>query len=75
MQLPPPPPDAQAHSAQLAALIHDDLRAAGGRLPFARFMERALYAPGLGYYMAGARKLGPGGDFVTAPELSPLFGP
>jgi len=54
MQLPPPPPDAQAHSAQLAALIHDDLRAAGGRLPFARFMERALYAPGLGYYMAGA---------------------
>jgi SAM-dependent MidA family methyltransferase len=37
-------------------------------------MELALYAPGLGYYMAGARKLGPGGDFVTAPEISRLFG-
>jgi SAM-dependent MidA family methyltransferase len=45
-----------------------------GLLPFDRFMELALYAPGLGYYAAGARKLGPGGDFVTAPEISPLFG-
>lgn len=47
---------------------------AGGWIPFARFMELALYAPGLGYYAAGARKFGPDGDFVTAPEISSLFG-
>jgi SAM-dependent MidA family methyltransferase len=50
------------------------VRAAGGWLPFERFMELALYAPGLGYYSAGAVKLGAGGDFVTAPEVSDLFG-
>lgn len=60
--------------AELRALIQAEIKAAGGRLPFDRFMELALYAPGLGYYAAGAAKLGPGGDFVTAPELSPLFG-
>ena len=49
------------------------MRAAGGWLSFERFMELALYAPGLGYYSAGARKLGPGGDFVTAPQMSELF--
>ena len=43
-------------------------------MPFERYMELALYAPGLGYYVAGARKFGRAGDFVTAPELSPLFG-
>nr|WP_242482449.1 SAM-dependent methyltransferase [Thiocystis violacea] len=47
---------------------------ADGLLPFDRFMELALYAPGLGYYVAGAQKFGPSGDFVTAPEVSPLFG-
>ena len=46
----------------------------GGWIPFSRYMELALYAPGLGYYSAGARKFGPDGDFVTAPEISPLFG-
>lgn len=61
-------------SARLRARIRDAVRAAGGALPFDRFMELALYAPGLGYYAAGAMKLGPAGDFVTAPELSPLFG-
>lgn len=61
-------------SARLGALIRDEIAAAGGRLPFDRFMELALYAPGLGYYVAGATKLGPAGDFVTAPEISPLFG-
>jgi SAM-dependent MidA family methyltransferase len=54
--------------------MREEARAGGGLLPFDRFMELALYAPGLGYYAAGARKLGPGGDFVTAPEISPLFG-
>jgi SAM-dependent MidA family methyltransferase len=72
--LPPPPADALALSTQLNALIRREIGAAGGWLPFARYMELALYAPGLGYYSAGSRKLGAAGDFVTAPELSPLFG-
>lgn len=71
--LPPPPPDAQAISDQLSALIASEIKAAGGWISFARYMELALYAPGLGYYSAGSRKLGADGDFVTAPELSPLF--
>ncbi|MGH8632099.1 MAG: class I SAM-dependent methyltransferase [Burkholderiales bacterium] len=65
---------ALAHSRRLAGLIREEVRAAGGWIPFARYMELALYAPGLGYYVAGARKLGTGGDFVTAPEISALFG-
>ncbi|MGH8616547.1 MAG: class I SAM-dependent methyltransferase [Burkholderiales bacterium] len=74
MELPAPGADALAHSARLQALIRDEIHAAGGSLPFSRYMALALYAPGLGYYMAGSRKLGADGDFVTAPELSPLFG-
>ena len=58
---------------KLQALLISEIGAAGF-MPFTRFMELALYAPGLGYYAAGASKLGPGGDYVTAPELSPLFG-
>jgi SAM-dependent MidA family methyltransferase len=64
--------------AQHCARVHDYLAAAiaeaGGWLSFERFMDLALYAPGLGYYSAGARKLGDGGDFTTAPEVSRLFG-
>lgn len=71
---PPPGADAAAHSSKLQALIRAEAAAAGGWLPFARFMALALYAPGLGYYSAGSRKFGRAGDFVTAPELSPLFG-
>jgi SAM-dependent MidA family methyltransferase len=71
--LPPPPPDAQAISDQLCGLIAGEIDAAGGWISFARYMELALYAPGLGYYSAGSRKLGADGDFITAPELSPLF--
>ncbi len=71
--LPAPDPVAAAHSAQLVEAIRAEMAAGNGAIPFARFMELALYAPGLGYYRAGARKFGPGGDFVTAPELSPLF--
>jgi len=65
-----------AHSEQVAALIRAGIGAAGGWIGFDRYMELALYAPGLGYYAAGARKFGggpEGGDFVTAPEISPLF--
>ena len=61
-------------SRRLEDRIRAEIRARGGVLAFDRFMELALYAPGLGYYVAGAPKFGPGGDFVTAPELSPLFG-
>lgn len=71
--LPPPTADALAHSAHLREIIQEQIIAAGGSLPFWKFMELALYAPGLGYYSAGAIKFGRGGDFVTAPELSPLF--
>lgn len=72
--LPPPGPDALAHSEQLRQLILQDIAVQDGWIPFSRFMELALYAPGLGYYTAGARKFGSEGDFVTAPEISPLFG-
>lgn len=76
--LPLPSPDALAQSVTLTSHIGAALDAAGGWLPFSRFMELALYAPGLGYYSGGASKFGrsvaDGGDFITAPELSPLFG-
>ena len=63
-----------AHSAAVATHIRGLMDAGGGSISFAEFMQAALYAPGLGYYVAGARKLGHAGDFVTAPEISPLFG-
>ena len=72
--LPQPSADALAQSAHLLALVEADIDEAGGWISFARYMERVLYAPGLGYYSGGARKFGPGGDFITAPELTPLFG-
>jgi len=72
--LPAPPAEALELSARLRTLIGEEIAAAGGWISFARYMELALYAPGLGYYSAGSRKFGAAGDFVTAPELSPLFG-
>jgi SAM-dependent MidA family methyltransferase len=72
--LPLPDAVARAHSERLVAHIRAAIAAAGGFLPFDRYMDLALYAPGLGYYAAGAPKLGPGGDFVTAPEMTPLYG-
>lgn len=73
-QLPLPDAAAQAHSQRLKQAIADEIAAAGGWLSFARFMEEALYRPALGYYTAGARKFGAAGDFITAPEMSALFG-
>ena len=72
--LPTPSPEAAQHSARLCEFIRRDIAGHGGWIPFARYMELALYAPGLGYYTAGAHKFGAAGDFITAPELSPLFG-
>jgi SAM-dependent MidA family methyltransferase len=72
--LPPLDADSRAQAEAVAAHIRERIDAAGGALPFDRFMELALYAPGLGYYVAGSRKFGAEGDFVTAPEISPLFG-
>jgi SAM-dependent MidA family methyltransferase len=72
--LPSPTPDALAHSQRVAAHLRSLIQHAGGWISFAQYMEAALYAPGLGYYAAGAMKLGAAGDFVTAPEMTPLFG-
>jgi SAM-dependent MidA family methyltransferase len=72
--LPPPSEDALRHSARLIELLRSEIATQGGWLSFSRFMEQALYAPGLGYYVAGSAKFGGQGDFVTAPEISPLFG-
>src|SRR5436190_11524269 len=72
-QLPLPDPEALAASRSLLERIGAELAASGNWISFARYMELVLHEPGLGYYAAGARKLGGGGDFITAPELSPLF--
>ncbi len=75
MHAPPP----SSVSASLHAVLHKALQDHDGWLPFDRFMSLALYTPGLGYYARGSRQFGvlpgaSGSDFVTAPELSPLFG-
>jgi SAM-dependent MidA family methyltransferase len=74
ISLPSPPPEQLAHSADVTAAIRAEIAASDGWISFSRFMEIALYAPGLGYYSAGMQKFGAGGDFVTAPEISSLFG-
>ena len=75
--LPTPSVEAQKHSQQLITLIQKTINAQKGWISFAEFMHLALYAPGLGYYSAGSQKFGDsktgGGDFVTAPQISPLF--
>jgi len=71
--LPEPEAGEREHSLRLRQLIGDAVEDAGGALDFSAFMDIALYAPGLGYYAAGAEKFGAKGDFITAPELSPLF--
>ena len=74
MSLPVPDSDALAASHTLQHRIAAEIEQAGGQIPFERFMELALYAPGLGYYSGGAAKLGQAGDFTTAPEITSLFG-
>jgi SAM-dependent MidA family methyltransferase len=74
LPLPEPDADARAHSGRVLAAVREAIGAAGGFLTLERYLALVLYAPGLGYYVAGTRKFGAGGDFVTAPELTPLFG-
>jgi SAM-dependent MidA family methyltransferase len=76
--LPTPDADAQLRSQQLAQIIQQTIQKSQGWISFAEFMQMALYTPSLGYYSGGAQKFGDvlkgGGDFITAPELTPLFG-
>jgi len=74
LELPPPEADAQQHSRRLVELIIERIARSGGVIGFDEFMQMALYEPGLGYYSAGMAKFGAAGDFVTAPEISELFG-
>ena len=74
MNLPDPTADALVHSARLAQYLRAAIEAADNWISFERYMSLALYAPGLGYYAAGAAKFGAEGDFVTAPEMGALFG-
>ncbi|MBA2079958.1 SAM-dependent methyltransferase [Rhodanobacter sp. PCA2] len=71
-RLPEPGADERAHSDRLLRQLREQI-AVHGPMPFSQFMERSLYAPGLGYYSAGKTKFGEAGDFVTAPELGELF--
>jgi SAM-dependent MidA family methyltransferase len=70
-----PEPDAAGrdHSARVVAAVRAEIEHSGGWISFARYMQLVLYAPGLGYYVAGAAKFGDAGDFVTAPETTPLY--
>ena len=72
--LPLPDEAAQAQSARVVAHVRDEIASSQGFIPLSRYIELVLYAPGLGYYVAGARKFGAAGDFVTGPELTPLYG-
>ena len=72
--LPQPDPTSLEHSGRVADYIRSRIAEAGGSIAFAEFMHHALYAPGLGYYTAGSTKFGAEGDYVTAPEVSSVFG-
>ena len=71
--LPAPAADALAHSERVRTEVAERIAGNGGFLSFAEYMDTVLYAPGLGYYSAGAEKFGAAGDFVTAPELGSVF--
>jgi len=72
--LPQADAESAAHSRRVAEFLHEKIAMAGGLISFAEYMHHALYAPSLGYYSAGATKFGQAGDFITAPEVSPVFG-
>ena len=72
--LPTPDELSAAHSASVVDYLRSKIAASDGRISFAEFMHEALYAPGLGNYSAGSTKFGADGDFITAPEVSSVFG-
>lgn len=72
--LPEPDPAAMDHSRAVKEMIRAEIMAGGGWISFAHYMRLVLYTPGMGYYSGGAEKIGPEGDFVTAPEISAFFG-
>lgn len=72
--LPQPDAESAAHSTRVAEFLRQTVADAGGQISFAEYMHHALYAPGLGYYSAGTTKFGAAGDFITAPEVSSVFG-
>ncbi len=72
-EFPQPDAVALAHSQRVFGALRQEIALQGGSIGFDRYMDIALYAPGLGYYSAGAHKLGSGGDFITAPEAAPIF--
>src|SRR5580698_10894259 len=72
--LPEPTSEMRSHEARVRQALYETIRAGNGWIPFDDYLRIVQYAPGLGYYSAGSAKLGRGGDFVTAPELSGLFG-
>ncbi len=72
--LPKPDDDSLAHCQKVSASIKEAIEESDGSISFAQFMQLALYSPGLGYYNVGTTKFGAAGDFITAPEVSPLFG-
>ncbi|MDR0997018.1 MAG: SAM-dependent methyltransferase [Zoogloeaceae bacterium] len=69
-----PDAEALARSERLFAHLAQKIEAAGGWISFADYMRGALYTPELGYYTGASAKFGAGGDFITAPEISPFFG-
>jgi len=73
LDLPKPTADEITHSQKLSQHINQSIADAGGWIDFEQYMQLALYAPGLGYYSGGAQKFGEQGDFITSPEVSPLF--
>ena len=72
--LPEPDKLSEEHSARVREHVCAKIERAGGQISFADYMHEILYAPGLGYYSAGSSKFGPAGDFITAPEVSSIFG-
>ena len=72
--MPIPDDDSLAHCQKVSASIKEAIEESDGSISFAQFMHLALYSPGLGYYNVGTTKFGAAGDFITAPEVSPLFG-
>jgi len=74
VELPAPSAEQIEHSTSLIERIVDHIQSAGGVISFRDYMQHCLYEPGLGYYVAGSTKFGAQGDFITAPEVSSLFG-